>query len=81
MQRSIVIGKKESLQGCAGHTGKGFRPLVMLKVDWQVGSPVFLTGLSNAHTFKTGSLGKSSYTASAQISIGSRHRTYRYRDQ
>lgn len=37
----------------------------MLSVDWQVGSPVFFTGLSSAHTFRTGSLDKSSYIISA----------------
>jgi hypothetical protein len=47
---------------CVKHTGNGFRPLLMLKVDWQVGRPVFFTGLSKAQTFKTGSFGKSSYT-------------------
>jgi hypothetical protein len=36
----------------------------MLKVDWHVGRPVFFTGLSRAHTFRTGSLGKSSYRIS-----------------
>lgn len=30
-------------------------------VDWHVGAPVFFSVLSNAHTFKTGSLDRSSY--------------------
>jgi hypothetical protein len=37
----------------------------MLMVLKHVGSPVFLTGLSSAHTFSTGSLLKSSYSQSA----------------
>src|SRR4051812_2381436 len=52
------------------HTGNGLRPLLMLSVDWHVGSPVFLTGLSSAHTFNTGSFGTSSYT---QISTPPQH--------
>jgi hypothetical protein len=58
--------KKPLREGLVHHTGKGFLPFVILKVDWQVGSPVFFTGLSKAHTFKTGSFGKSSCTASEQ---------------
>lgn len=36
----------------------------MFRVDWHVGSPVFFTGLSKAHTFNIGSLGRSSYKIS-----------------
>jgi hypothetical protein len=49
-------------EGLRKHTGNGFRPLLMFKVDRQVGMPVFFTGLSKAQTFRTGSFGKSSYT-------------------
>lgn len=41
-------------------TGNCLRPLYMLMVLKQVGNPVFLTGLSSAQTFSTGSLLRSS---------------------
>lgn len=37
-----------------GPTGKGFFPLLIATVLRHVGSPVFLTGLSSAQTFRTG---------------------------
>lgn len=41
-------------------TGKGFLPFVTATVQRQRGMPVFLSGRSNAQTFSTGSLGRSS---------------------
>lgn len=41
----------------------------MFNVLRQVGNPVFLTGLSNAQTFNTGSLLRSSYFLSAHLSL------------
>ena len=35
-------------------TGNGFFPLLITTVLRHVGIPVFLTGLSSAHTFNTG---------------------------
>lgn len=55
------------------HTGNGFLPFCMLSVDWHVGRPVFFTGLSNAHTFNTGSLEISSYSKSDQYSFPMPH--------
>lgn len=46
-------------------TGNGLRPLCILSVLRHVGKPVFLTGLSSAQTFKTGSLLRSSCCVSA----------------
>lgn len=55
-------------------TGNCFFPLCTLSVLKQVGSPVFLAGLSRAQTFKTGSLLRSSCCLSAfvnrYISVG-----------
>ena len=46
--------------GLEKHTGNGLLPFCTDNVDKQRGDPVFLSILSSAHTFKIGSLGKSS---------------------
>ncbi|QBZ60911.1 hypothetical protein PoMZ_07855 [Pyricularia oryzae] len=46
-----------------GHTGNCFFALLICTVLKQVGKPVFLTGLSSAQTFSTGSLLRSSAIA------------------
>lgn len=60
MQRSGPVSAGPMQRATGLLTGNCFRPFEILSDDRHFGPPVFLSGLSSAHTFKIGSLERSS---------------------